>query len=379
MGMNALEVRRRVMMAQPHEAVAVGAVASFRTDVLSPLKMSFDLLPIQTGEGDPSPENVRPITGHDGFTRTRTVKNIWGGDALRDSILTSMPNSTDYPTNRVISFLASATVVQPLMTDSGLLGRFKENTQYTLILTGYNSGSSTKTTNLRFNYTDGTATNIDFNSTDATKQTTVAVTTANKTLYSISKRNSSNRTYVYYDESGLFEGVLTASEFESYKGTSIPTTFPDPPGTVYGCHVTDNGDGTYDLSVNYYMVKAVSPSSFGAHSATISAPVTASGYTLATNPFYCNRFKPSNYSASNDNHVHFANANLITFRLSEEVGTTRGEWETWFENNPTYVCYKIATPVQYTGLSLTALQSLIGQNHIWVDNADSVSVEYWGH
>ena len=42
------------------------------------------------------------------------------------------------------------------------------------------------------------------------------------------------------------------------------------------------------------------------------------------------------------------------------------------------ICYPLETPVSYT-LSMTALQSLIGQNHIWVDNADSVSVEYWGH
>ena len=80
--------------APPETFVAVGrtteytdlgpvAIASFETNVESPLRaLSVAVEPIQAGTGDPSPENVRPITGRDTVTVTRAGVNVWsdGGD-----------------------------------------------------------------------------------------------------------------------------------------------------------------------------------------------------------------------------------------------------------------------------------------------------------
>lgn len=60
----------------PHTEVAVGhriqyldasgPVASFETNIVAPLrKLLVNMLPIQAGSGDPSPENIRPISGRD--------------------------------------------------------------------------------------------------------------------------------------------------------------------------------------------------------------------------------------------------------------------------------------------------------------------------
>ena len=67
----------------------------------------------------------------------------------------------------------------------------------------------------------------------------------------------------------------------------------------------------------------------------------------------------------------------FTFVLPSDCNTV-ALCQAWFVDNPTQIIAELETPIEYT-LSLTAIQSLIGQNNIWVDNSDSVAVEYWGH
>ena len=54
-----------------------GNPVSFTTEGAYPLNpLTVHIEPVQSGEGDPSPENIRPITGWDSLTVTRTGKNL---------------------------------------------------------------------------------------------------------------------------------------------------------------------------------------------------------------------------------------------------------------------------------------------------------------
>lgn len=58
-------------LAQAIWSTVTGAIATFTTVRSAPLrKLSVSLEPIQSGSGAPSPDNVRPITGH-------TAVNVW--------------------------------------------------------------------------------------------------------------------------------------------------------------------------------------------------------------------------------------------------------------------------------------------------------------
>ena len=64
-----LETRRKILLNTPHIESASGYIATFNTDMsanLTDMKIHFH--PVQEGTGDPSPDNVRPITGWDGLT-----------------------------------------------------------------------------------------------------------------------------------------------------------------------------------------------------------------------------------------------------------------------------------------------------------------------
>ena len=70
-------IKQTHMLAAPHMETVSGATANFNTDMVAPLKeCKVYFTPVQEGEGTPSLENVRPISGWDGVTVTRTGKNL---------------------------------------------------------------------------------------------------------------------------------------------------------------------------------------------------------------------------------------------------------------------------------------------------------------
>ena len=72
-----IERRRQILLNTPHLATASANPLTFQTDIsanLKDCKIYFE--PVQEGSGDPSPDNVRPISGWDGVTITRCGKNL---------------------------------------------------------------------------------------------------------------------------------------------------------------------------------------------------------------------------------------------------------------------------------------------------------------
>lgn len=85
--------------------------------------------PKQAGTGTPSPTNVRPISDWTGVEINHCGKNLFGGDVLIDAIANT--NSTAVISGDEITFKAVTDNYEPIFE------RFKENTQYTFIITGY--------------------------------------------------------------------------------------------------------------------------------------------------------------------------------------------------------------------------------------------------
>lgn len=196
----------------------------------------------QEGSGDPSPDNVRPITGWTGASVCVTGANIWGGTALRDDILEIVPSSAaesdeggDY-----VRFLA------PNASTRRLFNHFKPNTQYTIILSQKNSGD-TAFSNLRIYYTDGTYSGITKPTAIRDKEIYAVVSTAGKSVSDIRGLNQSGTTYLYYNECGVFEGALTVDDYVAYAGTTYPVSWESEAGAVYSGNITLNSDGSADI------------------------------------------------------------------------------------------------------------------------------------
>lgn len=71
------KAKRKIILNQPHIESMSSNIATFNTDMVGKLKeCKINFLPVQEGEGDPSPENVREITGWNGFKVYKTQKNM---------------------------------------------------------------------------------------------------------------------------------------------------------------------------------------------------------------------------------------------------------------------------------------------------------------
>lgn len=275
--------------------------------------------PIQSGTGDPSPTNIRPISGRTGLTVVRTGRNLLGGDALVENIEQYIPTATVNQTNKTVSFTSSASTASGVSGFTGpLSNHFKANTQYTIIFTGVNSAASRA--NFYVNYSDGTN---DYFGDFGTAKSTIAITTASgKTVSSIVKRNNGGTTTLYYEECGVFEGVVSASGFVPYSGQTIDIEFPLDAGTVYGGEVTLLGDGSGLLTVD---------------SANIAS--------------YSGQSLPSSWISDRD--VYIAGTNPTT---------------------GAQVVYKLAEPVTYS-VSADSLRTTLGFNNMWADSG-ALGVDY---
>lgn len=353
-------------------------IASFNdgADDIPVRELEVAIEPVQSGSGDPSPDNIRPITGWSAAKVTRTGVNLFGGNLLRDGVLASMETATDHPDDRYVSFTAGAAVTQPLTDACGLSGKFKENTQYTFILTI--SKTSGTGTNLRVRYTDNTYDTIGGAST--TKSTIVFTTAADKTVYSLYKFNNGGTTSLYYDESGIFEGVLTTADFKPYLGTTAAFTFGQ---TVYGgtLNVT-----TGELTITHKSIKvsdltwsyASSISSFRAFNNNFDGKIVSDGQTSAQ--AFCTAYKIANPSTSAQmaaaTYGIAIGSGLSTFRLLINDPTYNGDAAAFkAAMGDTEIVYELDTP---TTVQLTAaeVETLFGQNNVWSSSGNVVKLTY---
>lgn len=258
--------------------------------------------------------NIVPITGETGATLVHTGVNLLGGTDLKDAVVSYIPTASVDTTNKYVSFASGSATVGGGLTEGV---PFKENTRYTFIMTIYKTSGTGS--NLDIRYTDGTHALLGAVSAATTKETIVFVSAANKTVMGLYKYYQSGYTRIYYEESGIFEGVLTASQFKEYQGTTYNVTFTDQ-GTVYG--------GTYDF-VN------------GTLKVTHGCIASYNGETIGT-PWL------SSYE-------------------EYSVGAT--------PTTGAQVVYPLASPQTYT-LTPNVINSVIGQNYVWTTIGELSGVGY---
>lgn len=195
----------------------IGYISSFNDGSNNqPLKSwKTTITPIQAGSGTPSPSNVRALSGRTQVVATKTKANLLGGSKLLANAQAHLPDGTTDTVNKTFTYSATSAITSGTTLSQNIT--FKENTRYTFIFTL--SGTSPKS-NMRIYYKDGTYSAITNPTTANTKETIVYTSNANKTIDYLTKYAASGYTTIYYDESGVFEGIVTAEDFEAYDADS---------------------------------------------------------------------------------------------------------------------------------------------------------------
>lgn len=282
--------------------------------------------PKQEGNGDPSPDNVRPISGMTSATLTRCGKNLMD---LSQGYGYNELKPLNAPVGTPITFS-----LFPTDGASQFNGRiiYEDDTTHDFAIIGRNADN-----NIWHTYTITPEKHIK--------------------EYSIYDTDGSSKRTI---SKGMIEYGSTATTFEPYQGDTYTADFGQ---TVYG--------GTLDwltgvLTVEWASVQFM-PTEIAAYGSAGYSRLSANNLQpiAALSDFYsvCDRFK-RNYVWQTDAEYYYV-TNDFVFLFSNRW-TTLEEAKTWFTDNPTIMVYKLATP---TTIQLTPhdLHMLDGTNTVYSD------------
>ena len=329
---------------------ASGDVVTFRGDG-SPLRgLTVGIEPVQAGSGDPSPDNVRPISGWNEIALNQKIELLSPSDFEQGGITWSDGTEVDEPDRVRTPYIP----VQP-------------STPYTIIL---NSGFQWYDRDYKANH-DYFQTSRGWNTTPYT------VTSFNKNaryIRLVVRKSASNLPISPSD--------ITVASFSTL--ITYPITLPSEAGTVYGGYI-HAADGSAELVVDRALITFVGDAAVNWTFTT--SPSKACVFTtylsnaVKKNPTGYNDNIKSNYLAASKNSnnypevftAKFNNLGSLLIGVPSSI-TSASAWKNYLAANNLQLVYELATPITYQ-LSPIRVQTLLGQNVIWADSGD-VSVEY---
>jgi hypothetical protein len=188
------------------------------------------------------------VTGNAGeeIALSVTGDNLFGGEALANRMVAV--GATRDESNKTITF-NPASSYSPSNQNWVIFDKFKENTQYTIIMYGRNNNANAIRSNLRITYTDGIQA-LSFSEAN-TNSYLIFTTPAGKTVSALHTEWYGGTTTLFYDCCGIFEGVITEAQFPEYVGVDY-TVLSGDTVLVDSFYPNMNFIADASLSVNYH-------------------------------------------------------------------------------------------------------------------------------
>ena len=343
-----------------------------------PLHVVSQIVPVQEGNGDPSPDNVRPITGWTEAILSVTGRNLFNGSIYGSKNVAGVTIEYD-PETQVFTF-------------NGTSSSTISSRAFGLNIPGYNMAFTVSSEILSGGLQgDGYAVAY-FGCGDAKKEFKNYIDV--KLARSDSKTGICQRKYVtsfwFYITKGItFDNLKVkiqlevgnqASPYTPYNPASKTITLPFGK-TVYGGTVDAvTGEGSdewafveFDGSEDEQYFKNVHSSGRVYFFIDITPYGLVSDPTQAT--WKCNRLVPCVYNYSSielpEYSIGFMSLkNRCVIVLENESMLSVDEFKAWLAENPVTVCYKLAEGSAYT-VSPLSIPALPGTNTIYTDTGDT--------
>lgn len=325
-----------------------------------PLVVKVSWKPTQEGEGDPSPDNIRPITGRDAVSVTWCGKNLLDlGDAyVHGYNITGMPN-----------FLKPNTTYSYTVRKSGGIAFAA------YIMNNVHSNEADKQLRLTTGYVNEGAT-----------QTFTTPADMKEYPYFILAGSKIGIGDIYPDVEFQLELGSSATPYEPYTGSTTDIALPE---TVYGGEVdavSSEGQETWKMLTldgteewrksnnNYYEVAY----------RDLGIPSSTNDITAAKLSQHADRYIIDNPYANTlaDKCVWVYSTPLYSFanlRIKHEAEqSTLETWRAYLAaqyaaGTPVQICYKLAEPVPFNAAGAQPIPALSGVNTLYTD-ADGVVV-----
>ena len=362
------------------------AITTFNSDFEAPIKVETTFEATQAGSGDPSPSNVRPISGVSSVNVMVSAKNM-----IRVKTASRTNADVTYTVNDdgTVSLSGTATAASYLSANYAYVDANKG--YFTLLkageykLTGgLSSNVSLYLKLLKQSDINGSMPNSD---SDTGSGVTITLTEPYYAMVQIYVKNGTDTTGLVVKPSLVLSSESTT--FEPYTGSTTTVPLGD---TYYGGTLTVNRDGTGTLVVDKAM-HIVSTSDDTSLTQSMNENVYRAGinvpeFVIPTGgsgnnrdaDVLCNIGKPTldilGVSASvGDCCTYKNNGGFCVFLYGVPASeNTATKARAWLVANNCKIVRQLATPVTYT-LTAPQVKSLIGQNYLWTDCGD-VAVTY---
>jgi len=336
-------------------------IATFTDGSSLPMpSLKTTIVPIQSGSGDPSPSNIRPISGWDEVNVSVCGKNLFCEDFTK---YTKPVNYYILPIKMPIgtSFIFNAT-----KTGNAVSG----------IVVGYVRDGD------RYSNFVGQSYVIDSSGNVYTRTFTADDTYKNPKL--IFYGNATNFAEVLANYEIQLELGSTATTYEPYNGHTYTIPFTDSQGNpieVFGgeCDIVNGGenpstlkkvvfDGSNDEGWTEYEYNTIK--SFRINISDIKALSTSEDLCM------CNRYKYQSFAwASNEYARYGCSGNTVYFRPPNDTITSLSDFKTWLSSNNIEFIYPLSTPSTFTSQP-TSIKSLEGSNNVWGDTGKIKDLKY---
>lgn len=346
-------LEQMILASFPTDSISNAAIASFPdgADGIQVKALTVNITPVQSGSGDPSPDNVRPISGWTGADIT-TGKNMY--------------NSANAEAGYIST---SGEISQPNIGRHSPLIPVNEGDTYTF--SAYLNADN-NTTNVRVHAYDASGNFIE----QLGAQLNVPAHTYCKVTVTIPAGTRFIRvSYNVAYENLMVEAGSERTGYVAYASKSIQ--FPTPPGTVYGGTLTDNGDGTWTLTVSFVGPVKISDLTWGIDTAqTFNRFVTLAltNKAVGRQNLICSMAKVSTATAARDMQnlqIMGASGSNGVFIRNDSCATVEDFLDLYGDGQIAY-----EPLVKTYTLTAESVRTLLGDNNIFADCGDIAALTY---
>lgn len=335
---------------------ASGSIASFPdgADGVPVKSLTVAIEPVQAGSGDPSPDNVRPISGWTEATVTRTGKNLL--NLTESGMIVQGWNRAFAMTMKAGVYTLSCQ--NRFGATDALYGQMMQ----------FNDADNNRVKRFASNYHFG----------DTVMEQTITLTEAeaSRVAYLLFQPRANHMTFSQIANAQLqLELSSTATAYEPYQGDTYSITFPSEAGTVYG-GTLDVTNGVLTVDRAEVIVPTTNPSLIGTYSDRKDYGWLLSQKAVGLLNVWSQAFKTESVNGVPPIYcVAGRGANkYVTFGVPLAEANDAQSAGDYIRSLSPSIVIELATPIE---IPLTAQQitTLLGTNNIWSDAGD-VTVEY---
>ncbi len=334
-----------------------GPIVSFDTKLNSSRPIDaliVDIDPVQSGSGDPSPDNVRPISGWDSVKVMRAKKNLWNPSDVFTGFINN--NTHTIQSNSACKICYICATPNTTYTISKMAGA-----RFAVACSDVEPALNAPVYGEILNY----------------NATSITITTTNSTKYLLAwcyLGGTDTATEAEMLASVQIELGSSATEYEPYDGNTYDISLTST-GTVYG--------GTLDVVSGELTVdKAILDMGTANWSYASGAKIFYRNQTDGMSPLaggdvsaLCSCYPRKTYATRMDKCFWVSDT---AFSSAKRVAVIDNDYDdaTAFKAAMAgqKIVYTLATPLTYQ-LTATEIKSLLGINNVWADAGD-VTVTY---